>query len=231
MTQTALAQAPLSFLEARILGVLIEKQSTTPDTYPLTLNSLTTGCNQKSARDPVITATESEVQEALDSLRTRLLVLETYGASGRVLRYAHNLGRVYAVPAASVALLATLALRGAQTISELRANSERLYRFDDSSSVEAYLDELATRSVGALVVRLAKQPGSREHRWAHLLCGEPALPAPQARGESESGEQAIGLTSRVTRLEQEVAELRAGLQALRALIDESRQPAAAARAD
>ncbi|EXI71575.1 MAG TPA: YceH family protein [Candidatus Accumulibacter phosphatis] len=226
MPQGPVAHPPLNFLEARILGVLIEKEKTTPDAYPLTLNSLTAGCNQKSARDPVISVPESEVQEALESLRSQLLVLETYGASGRVLRYAHNLGRVYAVPAASVALLATLALRGAQTVSELRANGERLYRFDDSSSVEAYLQELAARSAGALVVRLPKQSGSREYRWAHLLCGEATLAAGQSGGEIESSEPPSELTARVTRLEQEVAELRAGLQALLVMIDAPKQPLA-----
>ena len=195
----------LSFLEARILGVLIEKEKTTPDTYPLTLNSLTAGCNQKSARDPVISVAESEVQAALEDLRSRVLVLETYGASGRVLRYAQNFGRVYGLPAASVALLATLALRGEQTVSELRANSERLYRFDDSSSVEAYLEELAGRSSSALVIRLPRQAGSREHRWAHLLCG--------AASHADVEEQ-TGLVERVARLELEVAELRTALKVL-----------------
>ena len=226
MTQAPVAQPPLSFLEARVLGVLIEKEKTTPDTYPLTLNSLAAGCNQKSARDPAISASEREIQEALENLRSRLLVLETYGASGRVLRYAHNLGRVYAVPAASVALLATLALRGAQTVSELRANSERLYRFDDSSSVEAYLQELATRNAGALVVCLPKQPGSREHRWAHLLCGEPTFPDSPTSGAIESAEAPGDLARRVACLEQEVAELRAALQALHARVDLPEQPAA-----
>lgn len=219
MTQAPVAPPPLSFLEARILGVLVEKEKTTPDTYPLTLNSLAAGCNQKSARDPAISASESEIQEALEGLRSRLLVLETHGASGRVLRYAHNLGRVYAVPAASVALLATLALRGPQTISELRANSERLYRFDDSSSVEAYLQELATRHTAALVVCLPKQPGSREYRWAHLLCGEPMLPTSRANGEIESGEAPSDLARRVAGLEHEVAELRTALHALLARVD------------
>ena len=204
----------LSFLEARILGVLIEKEKTTPDAYPLTLNSLTAGCNQKSARDPVISVAESEIQATLEELRSRVLVLETYGASGRVLRYAQNFGRVYGVPAASVALLATLMLRGAQTVSELRANSERLYRFDDTSSVEAYLEELAQRSSGALVSRLPRQIGSREHRWAHLLCGAPPLPAEKEATARAGGEAAPGLAERVTRLEIEVAELRAALQGL-----------------
>ena len=203
------SQATLSFLEARILGVLIEKEKTTPDAYPLTLNSLTAGCNQKSARDPVTSVIDSEVQAALEELRGRILVLETYGASGRVLRYAQNFGRVYGVPAASVALLAVLVLRGPQTISELRANSERLYRFDDASSVEAYLEELATRSSGALVTRLPRQAGAREQRWAHLLCGAAALPTEAARRQTV--QEDTGLEERVARLELEVAELRAAI--------------------
>ena len=202
-------QATLSFLEARILGVLIEKEKTTPDAYPLTLNSLTAGCNQKSARDPVTSVIDSEVQAALEDLRGRILVLETYGASGRVLRYAQNFGRVYGVPAASVALLAILVLRGPQTISELRANSERLYRFDDASSVEAYLEELATRSSGALVARLPRQAGAREQRWAHLLCGAAALPTEAVRRQTV--QEDTGLEERVARLELEVAELRAAI--------------------
>lgn len=199
-------ESTLTPLEARILGVLVEKEKTTPDVYPLTLNSLTSGCNQKTSRDPVMSVAESEVQTALEELRGRLLVLETYGASGRVLRYAQNFGKCYALPAASVALLTVLMLRGPQTVSELRANCERLYRFDDASSVEAYLDELAARSSGALVVKLPKQPGSREHRWVHLLCGQPQLPVdavPPSRTSADSR-----LEERVTHLEQEIAELR-----------------------
>lgn len=205
----------LTALEARVLGVLVEKEKTTPDVYPLTLNSLTSGCNQKTSRDPVMSVSESEVQATLDDLRGRLLVIESYGASGRVLRYAQNFGKVYALPAASVALLAILALRGAQTVSELRANSERLYRFDDASSVEAYLDELAQRANGALAVRLPKQPGSREYRWAHLLCGEVSLPAATRAPVDERAPD--GLSERVERLEHELAELRAEVARLSAL--------------
>ena len=205
--------APLPLLtptEARILGVLVEKEKTVPDTYPLTLNSLTAGCNQKTSRDPVMNLAESEIQAALDELRGRTLVIESYGASGRVLRYAQNFAKVYGLPQPSVALLAMLMLRGPQTVSELRANCERLYRFEDASTVEAYLEELAERSSGALTVKLPKQPGSREHRWAHLLCGEVDLPAaPDSRHESSSA-----LEERVAKLEEEVAELRAALAAL-----------------
>lgn len=205
MSQTLPA---LTLLEARILGVLVEKEKTTPDTYPLTLNSLASGCNQKSSRDPVMSVSESEIQTTLEELRSRVLVLETYGASGRVLRYAQNFGKCYGLPLASVALLAILILRGPQTVSEMRANCERLYRFDDASSVEAYLDELAARNSGALVTRLPKQPGSREHRWTHLLCGEPVLPADQGSAQDGGASSNAVLEQRVARLEQELAELR-----------------------
>lgn len=194
----------LTPVEARILGVLIEKEKTTPDVYPLSVNSLTAGCNQKTSRDPVMSLSEGEVQAALEELRSRSLVLET---SGRVMRYAHNFGRGYQLPGAAVVLLAVLMLRGPQTVSELRANCDRLHRFADSSSVEGYLEELAVRPEGAMAVRLPKQPGSREHRWAHLLCGE--LPAgPAALQETTSPAGTSDLENRVARLEEEVAELR-----------------------
>ena len=198
----------LTPVEARILGVLVEKEKITPDAYPLTLNSLTAGCNQKTSRDPVMSLHESEIQAALEELRGRSLVMENYGASGRVLRYTQNFGKCYGLPQASVALLAILALRGPQTVSELRANCERLYRFDDASSVEAYLEELAARSSGTLTVKLPKQPGSREHRWAHLLCGE-AVPVAELESSQHSAmANASALEERVERLEQEVRELR-----------------------
>lgn len=204
----------LTPLEARILGVLIEKEKTTPDAYPLTVNSLTAGCNQKTSRDPVMNLAEREIQAGLEELRSRFLVLETSGASGRVMRYAHNFGKVYQIPGAAVALLAVLMLRGPQTVSELRANCDRLHRFADASSVEGYLEELATRPDGALAAQLPKQPGSREHRWAHLLGGE--LPASLAVDieVSSPGAGTSELEERVARLEQEVAELRISLERL-----------------
>lgn len=202
---------PLTAIEARILGVLIEKEKTTPDAYPLTVNSLTAGCNQKTSRDPVMNLSEAEVQSGLEDLRNRFLVLETFGASGRVLRYAHNFGKSYQVPAAAVALLAVLMLRGPQTVSELRANCDRLHHFADTSSVEGYLEELAARPQGAMAIRLPKQPGSREHRWAQLLCGE--LPAAAGVDERTAGAAPItqDLEERVARLEREMAELRTAL--------------------
>lgn len=200
---------PLTAVEARILGVLVEKSKTTPDAYPLTLNGLAAGCNQKTSRDPVMNLAEADIQATLEALRHRALVMESYGASGRVLRYAHNFAKVYDLPAAAVDLLAVLMLRGAQTASELRANCERLHRFADASAVEGYLDELAARASGALTVKLARQPGAREPRWSHLLCGEPVLPAAPAEAAASTD-----LEARVARLEAEVAELRAALARL-----------------
>lgn len=197
-----MSQPPLTPNEARVLGVLIEKSKTTPDAYPLTVNSLVAGCNQKTSRDPVMNLADADVQATLEELRQRTLVMETYGASGRVLRYAHNFAKVYGLPSAAVDLLAVLMLRGPQTASELRANCERLHHFADVSAVEGYLDELAGREAGALALKLPRQPGSREPRWTHLLCGEPVLPA------ATPAPPASDLEARVAALEAEVAELR-----------------------
>jgi uncharacterized protein YceH (UPF0502 family) len=208
---------PLSPLEARVIGVLVEKQLTTPDNYPLTLNSLAAGCNQKSSRHPVMNVSDVEVQDTLDSLKRRTLVLESYGASGRVLRYAHNLSKVLGLGQTSTILIAVLMLRGPQTPGELRLNCERMHRFADISSVEAYLDELSERSAGALVVRLPKQPGSREHRWAHLLCGP--VEAEAYMGAAPQPEiplaEAAALRAELDQLRQEVAQLRALVEALK----------------
>lgn len=205
----------LSLLETRVLGTLVEKQHTVPDTYPLTLNALVSGCNQKTSRSPVMEAAETEVQATLDGLKRRNLVIESSG--GRVARYAHNVDSVLKVPSQSVAILTVLMLRGPQTPGELRINCERLHRFADLSAVEGFLEELAARPSGALVVQLARLPGARENRWAHLLSGPPpAESPPREREEREakaSGNDA--LEARVARLEGEMAELRAALDRLR----------------
>jgi uncharacterized protein YceH (UPF0502 family) len=159
----------LSLLETRVLGVLVEKQHTVADTYPLTLNALIAGCNQKTSRDPVLGATDAEVQSTVDRLKSLSLIVESSG--GRVMRYAHNVERVLGVPSQAVALLATLMLRGPQTPGELRINTDRLHRFADISAVDAFLQELAARPSGALVAELPRTPGSRENRWMHLLSG------------------------------------------------------------
>jgi uncharacterized protein YceH (UPF0502 family) len=195
----------LSLLETRVVGTLFEKQHTVPDSYPLTLNALVSGCNQKSSRSPVMEATEAEVQAALDSLKAANLVIETSG--GRVARYSHNIERVLQVPSQSAALLACLMLRGAQTPGELRNNSERLHGFADISAVQGFLDELAARPAGALVVQLPRQPGSRENRWAHLLGGAPAVEQTKPEADASLGEVAA-LKADVARLESEIAALK-----------------------
>lgn len=208
----------LSAVEARVLGVLAEKQRTVPDTYPLTLNALVAGCNQKSSREPVMEVSDAQAQQALDSLRALSLAIESSG--GRVLRYEHNLERVLQVPAPSAALLAVLMLRGPQTAGELRINCDRLHRFADISAVEGFLHELAQRPAGALVMELPRQPGSRENRWAHLLCGAPpaqahAVPSAAVSRSHEDGDLAL-LSTRVQALEESVAQLHAQLAALHA---------------
>ena len=202
-------------LEARVLGVLVEKQSTVPDTYPMSLNALVSGCNQKTARWPVTEASETEVLGAIEGLKALSLVFE--GSSSRVVKFEHNTGRALKLPAQAVALLAVLMLRGPQTSAELRLNSERLHRFADISSVEGFLDEMAAREP-PLVLKLPRAAGAREARWAHLLCGEPAptARAPVAAGLSRAGlaEAAFdtgelsALRAEQTRLAAEVAELK-----------------------
>jgi len=223
-THSGEAVLRLSPLEARVLGVLVEKQLTVPDTYPLTLNSLLAGCNQKSSREPVMNVSEDEAQMALDELRSRTLVIDSYGASGRVMRYAHNLDRVLKISPPVLALLTALMLRGPQTPGELRAAADRFYKFPDISALEAYLEEMATRGAGALAVKLPRQPGAREARWAHLLCGAPALDAaPLATADDgiTTGELAA-VKANVTRLEGELADLRALVDRLYAELGVSR---------
>ena len=205
---------PLTPIEARVLATLMEKARTVPDSYPLTLNSLITGCNQKSSRDPVMEISEGEAQEALDNLRMKTLAVQISGT--RSTRWEHNFPRGIGVPDQSAVLLALLMLRGPQTAGELRINSERWHRFADISSVEAFLDELRERSEekgGPLVVLLPRAPGARESRWAHLLCGPVDVAALQSAA-SASGGNASALQQRVDTLEAEVAQLRATVQML-----------------
>ncbi|MBX9717120.1 MAG: YceH family protein [Burkholderiaceae bacterium] len=206
----------LSLLEARVLGVLVEKAHTVPDSYPLSLNALVAGCNQKTARDPVINATEAEVQGAVDALKALHLALESSGS--RVTRYEHNMGRAMALPAQSVALLAVLMLRGPQTVAELRSGTERLHRFADLSAVEGFLNELAERSSekgGPLAVRLPRAAGSRESRWAVLLCGPVDLTATPADAASDDFISASELAA----MKAQHLELQVQIDTLRSLVD------------
>lgn len=203
-------------LEARVLGVLIEKQRSVPDTYPLSLNTLVAGCNQKTSRAPIMSVTEAEVLQALDALNGHSLVIETSG--GRVMRYAHNTERVLGLPAQSVALLATLILRGPQTAGELRLNTERLHRFADISAVEGFLNELTERTTGALVAELPRAPGMRETRWMQLLTGPAPASLPTTdritTGNTSDTPGITELAAQLDALRDEVAALRTEVAAL-----------------
>jgi uncharacterized protein YceH (UPF0502 family) len=201
----------LTPLEARVLGVLVEKQHTVPDSYPLSLNALTLGCNQKTARDPVMNASEAEVLQAIDGLKEQSLVNEVSGS--RVVRFEHNAARAIGVPSQSAALLTLLILRGPQTAAELRLTTERLHRFADISSVEAFLDEMASHEP-PFVVKLQRRPGERESRWAHLLCGEVAMPAAGASAamDSVAPSEWEALKAEQARMAAELSELRALVQ-------------------
>ena len=201
----------LTPLEARVLGVLVEKQATVPDTYPLSLNALVAGCNQKTARQPVIEATEAEVLTAIEGLKSLSLVFE--GSGSRVVKFEHNTARVLQVPTQAVALLTVLMLRGPQTAAELRLNCERLHRFADISSVEGFLEELAAKAT-PMVVKLARAPGARESRWAQLLCGDTGLTAAPPGEASEDRVSAGELSA----LKAEQARMAAELDGLKALV-------------
>ena len=202
---------PLSLLEIRVLGVLSEKQRTVPDSYPLTLNAIVSGCNQKTSRNPIIEISDAQAQASLDSLRALSLVTETSG--GRVYRYGHNIDGVLRIPSQSIALLTVLMLRGPQTPGELRIASERMHNFADISSVEAFLEEMAGRAAGALVRKLPRLPGARESRWMHLLGAETAGGEPAALTDADSEDLSLGeaaaLKARVARLEAELACVKA----------------------
>ena len=202
----------LDGIQARVLGTLMEKARTVPDSYPLSLNALVLGCNQKTSREPFMELLESDVVGALETLKEADLARETSG--GRTSRFEHNFQRGMGVPEQSAVLLGLLMLRGPQTAAELRLNSERWYKFADVSSVEGFLEELQERSAakgGPLTVKLPKAPGAREQRWAHLLCG-PVETSLASTGAGNAG----GTTAleRIARLEEEVLELRATLQKL-----------------
>lgn len=203
----------LSANEIRVLATLCEKQRTVPDTYPLSLNALVAGCNQKTSRHPVMELSEADVARALDRLKELRLVSEVSGS--RVARFAHQFEKVVGVPGQAAALLTVLMLRGPQTAGELRLNCERLHPFADISSVEAFLDELAAREP-ALVKELPRAPGARENRWTHLLGDQEwaDLVSSTVDSAADASEMAA-LKARVDALEQEVAELRRWLMETR----------------
>lgn len=222
------SKPPLSAIEARILGTLAEKERTVPDTYPLSLNALIAGCNQKTSRSPVMEVSEAGALRALEALKERGLVSEVSG--GRVLRFAHQMEKALGLSRPAAALLTVLLLRGAQTAGELRLNAERLHGFADISSVEAYLEEMAARQPAALVRELPRAPGTRETRWCQLLGGDAAADVAgnaavnaTAATPTHSNATAGGnggsaeLAARVAALESEVRELRALVESLQGL--------------
>ncbi|ENM5906639.1 YceH family protein [Vibrio mimicus] len=209
----------LSPLEARVIGCLIEKEVTTPDHYPLTLNSLTTACNQKSNREPVLNLSEAEVQDTVEALIARRLVSDESSFNSRTSKYQHRFCNTefgdLKLNEQELGLICCLLLRGAQTPGELRTRTNRLCNFSDVKETEAVLDRLANRDSGALVVKLPRESGKRESRYHHLFCGEVDMTAFTASAENEGA-----TSSQLAELEQEVAALREEVAELRALIEQ-----------
>ncbi len=210
----------LDEIEARVLGCLIEKELTTPDYYPLTLNSLTAACNQKSNRDPVMSLQETDVVRGLDRLRAKHLTGERYGAGMRVAKYEHRVKDKWAVEAGEVAILCVLLLRGPQTLGEIRGRTGRMFSFSDAAEVEQILPGLNARDQGPFVLKLPRLHGHKESRFMHLLSGEPDLgaiepilaPEPatlQVRAENERIET---LEAQVESLQEQIIELKERLE-------------------
>ncbi len=202
----------LDSIEARVLGSLVEKQLTTPEYYPLTLNALTAACNQKSNREPVMSIGETELLAAIDQLRDKNLVYLYYGSTSRTVKYKHMLPNVYDLDPAGTAVIALLLLRGAQTVGELRGRSDRLYEFGGLDEVQTTLDDLANRSE-PLILRLERQPGQKEARYAHLLSGEVDQSAIAAvttatRSSGGSNERIEKLESDLESVQRELAQFR-----------------------
>jgi uncharacterized protein YceH (UPF0502 family) len=202
----------LTAAEARVLGCLIEKEATTPDAYPLTVNAALVAANQKTAREPVMNLDPGEVHHALRQLEGRKLAKQVF--SSRAERYEHRAGAFFSLPHQQVALLGLLLLRGPQTVGELFARSERLARFADTDDVRHHLERLAQRQP-ALVVQLPRGPGQREDRYAHLLSGPVDVATLPERASARAEPASPALEARVAALESEVAMLREKLAALR----------------
>jgi uncharacterized protein YceH (UPF0502 family) len=210
----------LTAAEARVLGALVEKEVTTPDYYPLSMNALVNACNQRSNREPVMDLDEEAVRQALHGLEDLRLAGQARGADGRVTKYEHWLGEAFNFSRAETALLCVLLLRGSQTPGELRSRTERLHRFDEIGEVLAGLQKLMEREP-ALVAVLPRQPGTKESRYAHLLSGsvESAVAAENASMRRETGDDA-GHEERIAQLEATVAELRKEMTTLQRRIDD-----------
>lgn len=213
----------LSPVEARVIGCLIEKEVTTPDYYPLTLNSLTSACNQKSNREPVMALSDIDVQEAVDSLIARRLVSDESGFNSRASKYQHRFCNTefgdLKLSAQEKGIVCCLLLRGAQTPGELRTRTGRLAEFSDVKEVESTLESMATREDGALVVKLPREPGKRESRFMHLFCGDVDVSALASTevvpaSSNANNERMEALENEVALLKQELAELKALVEQL-----------------
>jgi len=200
----------LTAIQARVLGCLMEKKETTPEQYPLTLNALKNACNQKTARNPVTAYTEGDIGHTLRELESLGLVREAWGA--RVAKYEHQAGKVLELQSKGLAILCPLMLRGPQTLNEIKINSHRMHDFDDLDDVQYMLQRLAEREP-AMVLTLPRQPGQKEVRFAHLLCGEPDLPEPVATASVTPSPGS--LAGRVDTLEQQVEILKQELDAIK----------------
>ena len=201
----------LTETEVRVLGSLIEKQLTTPEYYPLTLNALVAACNQKSNREPVVSYDENTVNSALESLREKNLVYVFYGSNSRVVKYKHMFPNVFELDPAEVAVMAVLMLRGPQTVGEIRGRTDRLHEFGGLADVQETIDKI-TRRDEPLVVRLERQAGQKDARYAHLLSGEidvASLPAARERTVSP------GQSDRIQQLEAEIENLKSELGSFR----------------
>ena len=205
----------LTATEARVIGCLLEKQVTTPEQYPLSVNGVVTACNQKTNREPVMNLSESDVQEQLDNLVKQHFLRTVSGFGNRFTKYEQRFcnsefGNLK-LSAAEVSIITTLLLRGAQTPGELRSRASRMYEFSDMAEVESTLENLANREDGPYVIRLAREPGKRESRYMHLFCGE----VDEAIAAADEPPVASGdLQARVEALETEVAELKQRLDSL-----------------
>ena len=215
--------ALLNDVEVRVVGALVEKQVTTPEYYPLTLNALVNACNQISNRDPVVAYDEQTVARAVESLRAKNLVYVFYGSDSRVPKYKHMLANIHSLSPPEVAAMCVLMLRGPQTVGEVRGRTGRLYTFSDLAQVESTLEELARREE-PLVVKLPRQPGRKEARYAHLLAGAPEVEESRPELRVEPAVREVRAENeRLARLESEVETLRAEVAELRRQLEEFRK--------
>ena len=216
--------SPLNPAEVRVLGSLIEKDITTPDYYPLTLNALTNACNQSSNRDPVMSLSDQDVVRGLDSLREKKLAFMFEGADSRVSKYGHRFAETFELARPGTAVMCVLMLRGPQTLGEIRGRAARMHECPGLEEAAAELASLIARSPEPLVLKLPRQPGFKEQRYAHLLAGTVSIPAPEAGRTPEPAVIAVRAENeRLARLEAEAAALRAELADLRGQLAELRK--------